>query len=239
MRRAAADPTVELPVEATAELPVDQAVATSAPHRRRHRAAVLVAAATVGVLGLTGGLAAAGRLPHAAQDRVADVAQVVGIDLPNHDDARDVGPGNGRENLRLPTPNPGANDISPPVGPQGPGATGTLPGSSGSAPGHSPIGPGSSEDAPGHTQGTTGDTATTSPGSSANPPGRSGEEPGGSGNAPGHQTDDGDPGSTPGSSGSAPGQNKTSSGDVPGKSGDAPGRNNDTAGSSSVQGTDQ
>src|SRR3954466_3210165 len=56
MRRAAAHPTVELPGEATDGLPTP----TEVPRRRSHRAMVLVAAATVGVLGLTGGLAAAG-----------------------------------------------------------------------------------------------------------------------------------------------------------------------------------
>jgi hypothetical protein len=257
MRRAAADPTVELPLDATQELPVDAKVVTGTRCGRRNRAAVALVAATVGVLGLTGGLAAAGRLPRAAQDRVADVANVVGIDLPKHDDARDVGPGNGREILRPSAPERGASSTAPPVGPRGPGATGTLPGSSGSAPGHSPAGPGSSELAPGHTKDTTGSPGATTPGATGEPPGNSGSapghdrggrgsgsSPGRSGDAPGHNKGDG---STPGSSGSAPGKSGSAPGQVkkttgatvaPGHSGSAPGQV-EKAGSSSVQGTDQ
>lgn len=233
MRRAAADPTVELPVEPTTELPVEAAVGTTPRRRRRQRAVVLVAAATVGVLGLTGGLAAAGRLPAPAQHRVADVVKVVGIDLPDHDESRDVGPGNGREIVRpTTTPTAGVSTTAPPVGPRGPGATGTLPGSSGSAPGHSPTGPGNSENAPGHTG--------ANPGSSGDSPGPTGAN-GNPGHGPAGPGANENPGTTPsqppGSSEDAPGHNKSSI--APGNSGNAPGHNKDTAGSSSVQGTDQ
>jgi hypothetical protein len=242
MRRATADPTVELAADETAEIPVEETVATATPLRHRHRAVVLVAAATVGVLGLTGGLAAAGRLPASAQDRVADIVKVVGIDLPNHDNARDVGPGNGRENLRPTTPTAGASGTAPPVGPQGPGATGTLPGSSGSAPGHSPTGPGNSENAPGHTS--------SDPGSSGNGPGQTGtngngndgnRNDGNNGQSPGQTGSNGSsdnaPGQSRGNAENAPGRNKDTI--APGKSGSAPGQNNEKAGSSPVQGTDQ
>src|SRR4051812_2270045 len=208
MRRAA-DPTVVLPVDPTAELPVEATVAV-ATSRPRGRVVVLVAAATVGVLGLTGGLAAAGRLPRPAQDRVARFAEVVGIDLPDHDDTRDVGPGNGREIIRprTTTPAAGATGTAPPAGPRGPGAAGTLPGASGSAPGHSQTGPGGSENAPGHTKDPTG--TTTPPGSSGNAPGQSGEQPG---NEPGQSGSNGNSGNAPGQSGST------------GNSGNAPGHN--------------
>jgi hypothetical protein len=253
MRRAASDPTVELPVDATDALPV----ATEVPRRRSHRAVVLVAAATVGVLGLTGGLAAAGRLPRPAQDRVADFAKVVGVDLPKHDDSSsDIqGPAKARTT-------PGSTGSAPAVGPRGPGATGTLPGSSGSAPGHSPTG---RENAPGRTKDRTGDTGTTvPPGSSGSAPGQTDGTPDDSGNAPGHtKGTTGDTGTTsPGNSGSAPGQNKGTDGpgSTPGQSGSAPGQekkatmgstvgpgnsdiapghNQDTAGSPSVHGADQ
>jgi hypothetical protein len=111
MRRAAADPTVELPGEA------------ASTRRRGHRAVVLVAAATVGVLAVTGGLAAAGRLPRVAQNRVADFAEIVGVDLPKHDDSsRDL------DRPVTPSTAPGRTGVAPAVGPTGPGATGTLPG---------------------------------------------------------------------------------------------------------------
>jgi hypothetical protein len=243
MRRAAADPTVEVPVDPTAELPLEETVAartrTWGPGRRR--AAVLVAAATVGVVGLTGGLAAAGRLPPPAQDRVADLAKVVGIHLPDHDDARDVGPGNGREIIRPTTTRAGASGTAPPVGPRGPGATGTLPGSSGSAPGHAPTGPGSSELAPGHTK----DPGTPADGGSGTPPGQSGGDHGSSGTPPGTTGShgNGNPGSPPGhtgptgptgNNGKAPGRDGSN-----GKSEIAPGHTKGTTGSSPVQGTDQ
>jgi hypothetical protein len=241
MRRAAAEQAGELPGAAAADVPVEATVATEVPRRRSHRAVALVAAATVGVLGVTGGLAAAGRLPRPAQDRVADLAEVVGIDLPDHDNAREIGPGNGREILRPTSPTNGASGVAPAVGPRGPGATGTQPGSSGSAPGHSSTDRGRSEEAPGHSKGTPGDTGTT-------PPGQSGEQPG-SGNPPGQDGDgngnagtgNGNAGNPPGqtgsngngNSGSPPGQTgsngKGSSGTPPGqsrgKSGDAPGQN--------------
>ncbi len=253
MRRAAADPTVESPIDPTAELPT--AVAPEAARRRNHRALVLVAAATVGVVGLTGGLAAAGRLPRPAQDRVSDFAEIVGVDLPRHEDSTDI------DRPSTPSTAPGRTGVAPAAGTRGPGATGTPPGASGSAPGHSPTGPGRSGSAPGHTKDTTGDTPTTAPGSSGSAPGRTGGSPGNPGNAPGHTEGTTDT-TAPGNSGNAPGHNKTTersgaapgnSGNAPGQttqdasgstgapgnSGNAPGQTKDTAGSSSVQGSDQ
>jgi hypothetical protein len=247
MRRAASDPTAEQTVEPA----VDVAAGAEAPRRRSPRAVVLVAAATVGVVGLTGGLAAAGRLPRVAQDRVADVAEIVGVELPRHDDSStDV------DRPTPPTTTPGVSGTAPAAGARGPGATGTLPGSSGSAPGHSPTGPGSSERAPGHTKDTSGNAGTTPPGSSGSAPGQSGGAPGHGGSppnppnppsvpttAPGSSgTAPGRSGGEPGNSGAAPGQRKKQTGApsvAPGSSGTAPGHTKGTAGSSSVQGTDQ
>src|SRR5215203_2396085 len=59
--------------------------APDTPARQIHlksRALVAVGGATVGLLALTTALAAAGRLPEVAQDRVARVAETVGLNLP-------------------------------------------------------------------------------------------------------------------------------------------------------------
>src|SRR6476646_8214858 len=55
-----------------------------APARRGVRGVAAIAAATVGLVAVTTGLAAADRLPGPAQDQVAKLAEIVGLDLPGN-----------------------------------------------------------------------------------------------------------------------------------------------------------
>lgn len=187
--------------------------------RRRARSFTIIAAATVGVLGVTTGLAAADRLPAAVQDPVARVAGIVGIDLPRADDKPDVRPADHHEPAHVTGTTTGAGrvDRDPPPGnsantPGHAGDTtpgiGTAPGNSGATPGHDDTTPGNSGNAPGQTGGTP-------------PAGASGN----SGSAPGHNkggNSAGTPPTTtaPGNSGVAPGHNKA--GDLPSQT--APGQ---------------
>jgi hypothetical protein len=195
--------------------------------KRRVRSFAVVLAASVGVVGLTTGLAAAGRLPGPAQHQVARLAEVVGVDLPGYDHAGDTSP-------RV-TPSPLTSTIPPgsaadpptalvgPVGPAGPrpvddvrnvdapgrsgdapGQTGNTPGQSGNTPrpsgagaGDPSTGPGNSASAPGHT-----DRQSTSPGNSANAPGHTSSAPGHSGEDPGKSA------SAPGHDSNGPGQSE-------------------------------
>jgi hypothetical protein len=201
------------------------------PPRRRGRGTVFaVAVATVGIVGATTGLAAAGHLPGPAQEQAARLAEVVGIDLPGGEPAPARRSAASREETSSPpraVPSVRARDRAPlPVAAQRPGAGGTPPGrsvpapgttasppapaQSGSAPGHDPDGPGSSELAPGH---------------GGTPPGHTGAAPGQSGSAPGHDPDG--PGSSelaPGHGGTPPGQGGTPPGQAGGASGPGPGR---------------
>jgi hypothetical protein len=188
-----------------------------AQKRHRVRGLVAVAVASVGLVAVTTGLAAADRLPRSAQDQVAKLAEYVGVDLPGNDrgpaasvpkpDASSDRPTRGTESTgRDGPPGSRANDARPDDVNAPAGATSTAPAA---APGQTPAGgtsPGSSGSAPGHTGETPAPTAT--------PPGSTGSAPGNSGNAPG-QT-----GQAPGKSGSAPGH----TGEKQGKSGSAPGQ---------------
>jgi hypothetical protein len=189
-----------------------------APRRRRLRALALPIAATVGVLGLTCGLAVAGELPGPAQRQASRLARAVGWEVPENS-----GPSNDRPDTRpggTPGPpaststspaapgesRPGASDgtglesrtpdaVPGPAGPTGPAAP--SPGNSDAAPGQggngsTTVAPGKSGAAPGHA----------GSGSTTVAPGKSGAAPGQSGSAPGRS------GATPGNSGNAPGRNK-------------------------------
>jgi hypothetical protein len=184
------------------------------PRRRPGpRGVFTIAVATVGFVGVTTGLAAAGHLPRPAQDRAARIAEVVGLDLPGNEPAGS-GPAwvrdRARETRRAPS---GTRPPSSSTTAARPGAGGMPPGRSVSAPGTSddaapdaaspamgvdpPPGPpawpwpGGSGAAPGH--------AVTGPGNSANAPGHSANGPGNSANAPGHSANG------PGNSANAPG----------------------------------
>jgi hypothetical protein len=207
-----------------------RAVPTARP-RRTARGVAAVAAATVSVLALTAGLAAANQLPKSAQDRAARLAEIVGVDLPGNDHQSDpshstpstTAPGSTTANDgRTPSTGSSGGDGST-VAPanQGtatspaPGQSGSAPGQSGTAPGHSGSAPGQSGSTPGQSGSTPGQSGTgpdqtgTSPGKSGSAPGQSGTAPGKSGTAPGHaETAPTDPDTSPGKSGDAPGHNK-------------------------------
>ena len=196
------------------------ALPPEAARRRRLRALALPVAATVGVLGLTCGLAVAGELPGPAQRQASRLARAVGWEIPessgrsnNRPDTRPRGnpappapassspavPGESRPGRSAGTGSqPGTPDAVPgPAGPAGP--TAPSPGNSGAAvlgpagpAGPTAPSPGKSGAAPG--QGGNGSTTVT--------PGKSGAAPGHSGSTPGRS------GATPGNSGNAPGHNK-------------------------------
>ncbi|MGZ4735257.1 MAG: hypothetical protein ACXVJW_18825 [Acidimicrobiia bacterium] len=212
---------------------IDAAVMDAAAHRmprpeypsRRTRVFALTAAATIGVLGITGGMAAAGTLPGPAQREVARVADAVGWEIPGHPGASvhvpasDAKPGRkspsastttsvhgeGRSGKQTPAATNGASDTTAPTGPvtspgnsgTAPGQTGTTPGQTGTTPGQS----GSGSGAPGNSGNAPGQT-NSSPGKSGAAPGLTGMAHGNAANAPGNS------GIAPGSSGSAPGHNK-------------------------------
>ncbi len=132
----------------------------SAP-RRRFGPLAVAAAAVVGFLFGSTGLAMAGALPDPAQDAAADVLGVVGIDVPAGKEGKrgpcvaDAAKLEGAEAKRA------AKDACPTgpfgVGPDGaPGRSGEAPGRSGDAPGRSTEAPGRSGDAPGASGGAPG-----------------------------------------------------------------------------------
>jgi hypothetical protein len=199
----------------------DVVVRHSAPTRRRRmRALAVPVAATVGVLGLTCGLAAAGGLPGPAQRQAARVAGAVGWSIPDQSGSSSPSRSNppdpgGHRNLATTTSTTHAVHRQPasvPPGSRGADGSDSASGSSGRTP---------------QTTKPTGPPAATAPGQSS--PGKSGAapgpgstgstpaDPGKSGDAPGHS------GSTPGASSSAPGR----SGTAPEKSGEAPGHTKD------------
>ncbi len=211
----------------------DVADAVGAAGRQRPRALVLVGAATLGVLALTSGLAAAGTLPAPVQRQAARMAHAVGLEIPGRGDAvKEVptggsAPGPDPTSRRSPRPNRGSTDPSPPPATVGSGAaTGRssvptpaaippipapapdvpdVPGGSGDAPGRT----GSGSDAPGNSGNAPGhaDPVPSAPGNSGNAPGRTGSDaPGKSGSAPGHAPSTDGPASAPGNSGNAPGR---------------------------------
>jgi hypothetical protein len=67
-----------------------QLAAAQCERRRNHRAIALVAAATVAVLALSTGLAAANVLPRAAQRFASDTLAHLGVHVPHPDDTRDT-----------------------------------------------------------------------------------------------------------------------------------------------------
>ncbi|MCZ7535756.1 MAG: hypothetical protein M5T61_07375 [Acidimicrobiia bacterium] len=180
-------------------------------------------AASILALASFGGAAAAGALPRAAQRVAAELASVIGVQIP---DGR-VGPApadHGRPGSDAPGRSgtaPGQTGNTPGQSGNTPGQSGDDPGNSGNAPGHTGENPGNSGNAPGHTGNTPGQSGDDS-GNSGNAPGQTGDDPGNSGNAPGHT------GNTPGQSGNAPGH----TGDTPGQSGDTPGQSGDDPGNS-------
>ncbi len=203
--------------------------------RRGPRSMMTIAVATVGVVGLSTGLAAAaGYLPAPAQAQAARLAKVVGVDIPGRDDHQPS-----KESDRT-KPVPGGATVdarrsgAPASADERPGAGGTTPGRSVPAPGtlHAPgqvakttdpstDAPGNSGNAPGHT----GET----PGQGGTPPGQSESAPGNSGNAPGHT------GETPGQRGTAPGQVKQNATDAtsvvpPGQDAGGPGNSESAPG---------
>jgi hypothetical protein len=199
--------------------------------RRAARGVAAVAAATVSVLALTAGLAAANQLPKPAQDQAARLAEIVGVDLPGNDHQSDgshstpsttlpgattasngqtTSPGASSGDASSDDPaTPGASSAAPGQSGTAPGQSGTAPGQSGVEPGHSGTAPGQSGSTPGQS-GTVPDQTGTTPGKSGSAPGQSGTSPGKSGAAPGHNTTTTttNPDAAPGKSGDAPGHNK-------------------------------
>jgi hypothetical protein len=170
----------------------------AATRRRGARTTLAIAVATVGFVGATGGLAAAGRLGP-AQEHAARIAEVVGVDLPGNDRPERAEPAVHAGASELVTRADGALAPAPVTGTTLPGAGGTPPGRSVSAPGiiddtpdgSAPPANGGSAPAP-----TTGPATPPAPPPAAPPE----EPPGANGNGPGH-----DP-SGAGNSASAPGQ---------------------------------
>jgi hypothetical protein len=175
--------------------------------RRLHRLALPVAA-TVSVLGLTCGLAAAGALPGPAQRQISRVADAIGWNIPSSGGASNEGQSGGSGIRNIGTIAPAATTAPAAAQPAGSGSRGpsttTLPASAippapavphgqvhpkaevpGSGSGNNTetdrdsLAPGKSGDAPGRTQSTADDSA------SGTPPGRSGGNNGRSGEAPG------------------------------------------------------
>jgi hypothetical protein len=171
--------------------------------RRGVRGVAAIAAATVGLVAVTTGLAAADRLPGPAQDQVAKLAEIVGLDLPGNN--RPADPPRAPTDTDRPTEGLGSLARNPAVLEQAaaiPGAGVTAPASSEAAPSRSDstsdTPPDSSATAPGRTGTTPGQTGTT--------PGQTGTTPGSSGTAPGHTgTGPGGSATAPGTTGAAPG----------------------------------
>jgi hypothetical protein len=201
--------------------------ATAAPPRRTHvRGLIAVAAATVGLVGVTTGLAAADRLPQAAQNQVARLAEYVGVDLPGNEPSPAAGSGS-EPGADSPRPAPvatRAKAATPPFVPLPPSKVGDAAGAErgpASGAGSPPRGSSPATDAPGRSGETPPQTGST-PGGAVVPPGQSGSGPGQSGSAPG------DDGSAPGSSEQAPGRtgatpSQSNSSVAPGRTGETPG----------------
>lgn len=110
------------------------AVAPTAPARRR--AVGVAVAATVAGLGF-GGLGVAGALPAPVQDRVADLVEPVGIDLPHSDD------GDPDPVVTTTTSTTTTSTSTTTTAPTRPTPSATAPGQTGETPGRS-------DEAPGH-----------------------------------------------------------------------------------------
>jgi hypothetical protein len=180
--------------------------------RRSTRNVITTVIATVGFVGVSTGLAAAGHLPAPAQAQAARLAEAVGVEIPGHDAsapgdraperrgtapsteiesrgpvAAQIGPGAGgappgRSVPRV-TP-PGGVDSSPPSGTT-PGSSGSAPGQTGANPGHGGTPPGPSGTAPGQVKKSEPtDASTIAPGASGRAPGHDPAGPGNSEHAP-------------------------------------------------------
>ena len=144
----------------------------AAPARRRFGPLAVGAAAVVGFLAGSAGLAAAGALPDPAQNVAHDVLGVVQVDVPQGDnrgacisEAAKIKDKDAKRAAKDACPK--GNDTDDDTDDSGPD---DAPGRSGDAPGRSGDAPGRSGDAPGR---------------SGDAPGRSGDAPGRSGDAPG------------------------------------------------------
>ena len=188
LRSAAATVPTPAPGAALATLFRDGAAPVATPSPARRWGLRIAVAGAVAGFGF-GGLGVAGALPAPIQDRVADLAEQVGIDLPDGDDEP-------AKQAPVPTvPKSTTTTVSPSA--DAPGRTGDTPGLSGTTPGSRPESPGRSDTAPGRTgqtpaaeaPGRTGDTpAVDAPGRTgqtpaADAPGRTDEQP--SATAPG------------------------------------------------------
>lgn len=196
---------------------------TGSTKRRKGRGIAAVSIAAVGLVTATTGLAAADRLPRPAQDQIARIAKIVGVDLPGNDAGRAPSqPGDSKHVKASPE---SVGDVRPGAG----AAESTAHAGTGAPPVGSPpalapqsgivlpdTGPlGRSGENPAQTGG---------PATAVTPPSQSGTHPGTSGSAPGH-----DP-SGPGQSEYAPGN----TGATPGKSAAAPGHTGATPGNSAT-----
>lgn len=220
LRSAAATVPAPAPGPALAALFRDGAASVTTPSPARRWGIRIAVAGAVAGLGF-GGLGVAGALPAPIQDRVADLAEEVGIDLPHGDDEP-------AERAPAPTvPKSTTTTVSPSA--DAPGRTGATPGLGGTTPGTRPESPGRSDTAPGRTgqtpaadaPGRTGETpAVDAPGRTGqtpatDAPGRSGEQP--SVTAPGRDDErakDGDEGPRAELPAIAVRRNQTATGDV-------------------------
>lgn len=159
LRSAAAAVPAPAPGPALATLFRDGAAPVATPSPARRWALRVAVAGAVAGFGF-GGLGVAGALPAPVQDRVADLAQHVGIDLPDGDD---------EPAKRAPAPTVPKFTTTTTVSPSAdvPGRTGDTPGLGGTTPSTRPESPGRSDTAPGRTEQTP----------SAEAPGRTGETP--------------------------------------------------------------
>jgi hypothetical protein len=213
------------------------------PRRRGPGTVLAIAVATVGIVGTTTGLAAAGHLPGPAQEQAANLAEIVGIDLPGGGAASSPRSSNSGDDATSPpraVPTVRTSDrTSLPVATQRPGAGGTPPGRSVPAPGTTApgrrLGAPGLPDPPGHTDAPAASAPETSPGNRGAAPGPVGTAPGWSSAPPGHDPDGsgsselapGHGATPPGRDGTPPGRSRQASGHVPsrpGRSEQAPGQ---------------
>ena len=212
-RRLAAQRRDELPlssdavmIENLASLAVASSMAVDALGGRWQRR-IVAAVGAIGVFGWAGSccfgggvvLASTGNLPDPVQRAVADVLEVVNIEVPRPGSSTVIAP-SGLDDVvdTNINKNGDVNDDG------GLGDSGNAPGASGNA-GNGGNDSGVDDDAPGNSG--------NAPGNGGNDSGVDDDAPGNSGSAPGNS------GNAPGNSGSAPGN----SGNAPGNSGSAPG----------------
>lgn len=195
--------------------------ASAAAKRGKTRGLAVIAAATVGLVSVTTGLAAADRLPRSAQDQVARIAEIVGVDLPGNDAhpaaTSEPGPGTEHSESAVGTQPPGSvrsliprSGISSTDAGSPPGTTlvavpqiGSPPSRSGEAPPQTVTPPGAGVAPPGQSGAHLGQGRSATgqdgsrPGRSEAAPGHIGEISGMSALAPGHTGAIGTPEATP------------------------------------------